>query len=93
MRSMKQSLLLLTLLVTSSFFCQGYASIIRKGSSIQAQEVNDSTTKVQKLNEVVVTSSQSASKRMKEVQIGVEKIDIEKMTQIYSDASGCKSGE
>ena len=82
MRSMKQSLLLLTLLVTSSFFCQGYASIIRKGSSIQAQEVNDSTTKVQKLNEVVVTSSQSASKRMKEVQIGVEKIDIEKMTQI-----------
>ena len=37
--------------------------------AIQAQEVNDSTTKVQKLREVVVTS-------------GVEKIDIGKMTQI-----------
>ena len=74
---MKQSLLLLTLSVMSSIFCEGsrcYAS--------QAHEVNDSTTKVQKLNEVVVTSSQSASKRMKEVQIGVEKIDISKMTQI-----------
>ncbi len=51
-------------------------------ASIQAQEVNDSTVKQQKLKEVVVTSSQSASKRMKEVQIGVEKIDIGKMTQI-----------
>ena len=74
---MKQSLLLLTLSVMSSIFCESsrcYAS--------QAHEVNDSTTKVQKLNEVVVTSSQSASKRMKEVQIGVEKIDISKMAQI-----------
>lgn len=51
-------------------------------AGIQAQEVNDSTVKQQKLKEVVVTSSQSASKRMKEVQIGVEKIDIGKMTQI-----------
>lgn len=49
---------------------------------IQAQEANDSTEKVQRLREVVVTSAQSASKRMKEVQIGVEKIDIGTMSQI-----------
>jgi hypothetical protein len=64
---MKYCLLLMALCVTSG---------------IQAQEANDSTVKQQKLSEVVVTSAQSASKRMKEVQIGVEKIDIGKMTQI-----------
>ncbi len=64
---MKYCLLLMALCVTSG---------------IQAQEANDSTVKQQKLSEVVVTSAQSASKRMKEVQIGVEKIDISKMTQI-----------
>lgn len=51
-------------------------------SGIQAQEANDSTEKEQKLHEVVVTSSHSASNRMKEIQIGVEKIEIEKLTQI-----------
>ena len=66
-KCMKHCLLLMTLCVVTG---------------IQAQEVNDSTVKQQKLKEVVVTSSQSASKRMKEVQIGVEKIDISKMTQI-----------
>ena len=66
-KSMKYCLLLMALCVTSG---------------IQAQEANDSTVKQQKLSEVVVTSAQSASKRMKEVQIGVEKIDISKMTQI-----------
>lgn len=49
---------------------------------IQAEEVGDSIEKVQKLNEVVVTSSNSANKRMQEVQIGVEKVDIVKMAQI-----------
>lgn len=66
-KCMKHCLLLMTLCVVTG---------------IQAQEVNDSTVRQQKLKEVVVTSSQSASKRMKEVQIGVEKIDISKMTQI-----------
>ena len=66
-KCMKHCLLLMTLCVVTG---------------IQAQEVNDSTLKQQKLKEVVVTSSQSASKRMNEVQIGVEKIDISKMTQI-----------
>ena len=66
-KSMKYCLLMMALSVTIG---------------IQAQEANDSTEKVQKLREVVVTSAQSASKRMKEVQIGVEKIDISKMTQI-----------
>ena len=70
MMKMRKFLLLTTLCVTLGI------------QAIQAQEVKDSTTKVQKLREVVVTSSQSASKRMKEVQIGVEKIDIGKMTQI-----------
>ncbi len=49
---------------------------------LNAQEKNDSTVKESDLNEVVITSSHSASQRMKEVQIGVEKIDISKMTQV-----------
>ena len=68
---MKHCLLLMTLSVTTG---------------IQAQEVNDSTVKQQKLKEVVVTSSQSASKRMKEVQIGVEKIDINNLPNLPASA-------
>lgn len=56
--------------------------ILMLPAGIQAQETRDSIAKAQKLSEVVVTSSQSASKRMKEVQIGVEKVDISRMTQI-----------
>jgi len=52
------------------------------GSTAYAQEQNDSTIGNKDLNEVVITSDHSASQRMKEVQIGVEKIDIKKMTQI-----------
>lgn len=66
---MKTRLLLLTA-------CMGV------GTAVNAEEQNDSTEKTDNLNEVVVTATNSAIQRLNEVQIGVEKIDIKKMTQV-----------
>lgn len=58
------------------------SACIGMGTTAYAEEENDSTAKTDDLNEVVVTASHSASQRLNEVQIGVEKIDIKKMTQV-----------
>lgn len=47
-----------------------------------ADEQSDSTARQDDLDEVVVTASHSAKQRLNEIQIGVEKIDIKKMTQV-----------
>jgi len=51
-------------------------------SVASAQETNDSIKSADDLREVVVVSSHSASQRVNEVQIGVEKIDIKQLSQV-----------
>ena len=58
------------------------SACIGMGTTAYAEEENDSTAKTDDLNEVVVTASHSASQRLNEVQIGIEKIDISKMGQV-----------
>lgn len=52
------------------------------GTTMHASVLNDSTKEAIKLTEVVVTANHSAAQRMKEVQVGVEKIDIKKMAEL-----------
>ena len=51
-------------------------------TAVKAIETPDSTTKTDNLQEVVVVASHSASQRLNEIQIGVEKIDIKTLGQI-----------